>query len=338
LSRRNKQRDNSLSLQDMPEEIVLKILTYLGIKNILKMCQTSKRYHEICQDDSLWQRFDFSGKKVPTDFVHKLLEKGCKTLSLHYGLKLKGNLDFNDVSKLTHLYLDNIKAKAGVLEQISTSSRSLQALKLSNLKLNPNFKKICQQNSKTLLKLNLSGYEGLDFQSIQHIVRNCTELIDLSLYDTGISGEAMNYLANNLTPKIRKLNLGCFGSNHIRDEHIITLVSRCNNIADLDISDSRTGNNSITSIIEHLKPTLCKLNVDGTLVNCAKLSELKVMPRLKVLNCQHLKYREIRSLQKQLPHVQIVTLEERANSRKNTIFNRFDRIVLSLDYRYNCRT
>ena len=98
------------------------------------------------------------------------------------------------------------------------------------------------------------------------------------------------------------------------------------------------GNNSITSIIEHLKPTLCKLNVDGTLVNCAKLSELKVMSRLRILNCQHLRYREIRSLQKQLPHVQIVTLEERANSRKNTIFNRFDRIVLSLDYRYNCRT
>ena len=240
LSRRNKQR-NFLSLQDMPDEIVLKIFTFLEIKNILKMCQTSKRYHEICQDDSLWQRFDFSGKKVPTEFVHKLLEKGCKTLSLHYGLKLKGQLDFNEKSNLKYLCLDNIKAKAGVLEQISTSSRSLQVLKLSNLKLNPNFKKICQQNSKTLLKLDLSGYEGLDFQSIQHIVRNCTELIDLSLYDTGISGEAINYLANNLTPKIRKLNLGCFGSNHIRDEHITTLVSRCNNIVDLDISDSLTG-------------------------------------------------------------------------------------------------
>ena len=98
------------------------------------------------------------------------------------------------------------------------------------------------------------------------------------------------------------------------------------------------GNDSITSIIEHLKPTLCKLNVDGTRVDGAKLSELKVMPRLKILNCQHLKYREVRSLQKQLPHVHIVTLEERANSRKNNIFNRFDQMVVSLDYRYNCRT
>ena len=96
------------------------------------------------------------------------------------------------------------------------------------------------------------------------------------------------------------------------------------------------GNDSITSIIEHLKPTLCKLNVDETFVDGAKLSELKVMPRLKTLNCQHLKYREILSLRKQLPHVQIpATLEEEANSRKNSIFNRFDQIVLSLNYRFN---
>ena len=240
MTRRNKQRD-SLSLQDMPDEIVLKIFTYLEIKNILKMSQTSKRYHEICQEDSLWQIFDYSGKKVPTDFVHKLLEKGCTFLCLQNGSKLKGNLDFNDVSKLTDLYLDNVKAKAGVLEQITASSRSLEVLELCNLKLNPNFKKICQRNGKTLQKLDLSDYQGLDFQSIQHIVRNCTELIDLSLYDTEISEEAINYLANNLTPKIRKLNLGCFGANHIRDEHITTLVSRCNNIVDLDISYSLTG-------------------------------------------------------------------------------------------------
>ena len=75
--------------------------------------------------------------------------------------------------------------------------------------------------------------------------------------------------------------------------------------------------------------------MDGTLVDDAKLSELKVMPRLKILNCQHLQYRAIRRLRKQLPHVQIVTLKERANSRKNNIFNRFDQIVTSLSYRYS---
>ena len=75
--------------------------------------------------------------------------------------------------------------------------------------------------------------------------------------------------------------------------------------------------------------------MNDTFVDCSKLSELKVMPRLKILNCEHLQYREILSLRKQLPHVQISSWKERANSRKNNIFNRFDQIVLSLNYRFN---
>ena len=76
-----------------------------------------------------------------------------------------------------------------------------------------------------------------------------------------------------------------------------------------------TGNASITSIIEHLKPTLWKLNVDRTFANFAKLSQLKDMPRLKILNCQHLPYRDIMSLRKQMPLVKI------GKAGKNHIFN-----------------
>ena len=239
LSRRNKQSSgcsDSLSLQAMPDEIVLKILIYLEIENILKMSQTSKRFHEICQENTLWQIIDVSGsnglQRVPTAFIHKLLGKECKELTLQQ-VKLKGKLDFNDESKLEYLYLKNVKVKNGVLEQISTSSKSLQVLRFRNLKLNFNLiVNISQNNSKTLLKLNLSGCQGL-FQSIQHIVKNCTELTELNLFDTKISEYSINFLANKLTPKIRKLYLG--GIDTVRDQHITTLVRRCNAIVDLDI-------------------------------------------------------------------------------------------------------
>ena len=77
------------------------------------------------------------------------------------------------------------------------------------------------------------------------------------------------------------------------------------------------GNDSITSIIEHLKPTLCKLNVDETFVDGAKLSELKVMPRLKTLNVYFRKgsndrkrKEEIQNLRQHLPHLTIRTFYE----------------------------
>ena len=320
LSRRNKQRD-SLSLQDMPDEIVLKIFTYLEIKNILKMSQTSKRFHAICQENTLWQIADVSGskqyefKRVPTAFIHKLLGKECKELRLQQ-LKLKGKLDFNDESKLEYLYIKNVKVKNGVLEQISTSSKSLQVLRFRNLKLKFNLiVNISQNNSKTLLKVDLRGCQGL-FQSIQHIVKNCSELTELNLFDTKISQYSIKYLANKLTPKIRKLYLG--GVDNVRDEHITTLVRRCNAITDLDISGTDVTNSSINSIIEHLKPSLRKLNVNDTFVDCSKLSELRNMPMLKILFCQHLGDGEIESLRKQLPDVQIDVWEDkRAEPEKN---------------------
>ena len=333
LSRRNEQSSrcsDSLSLQAMPDEIVLKILIYLEIKNILKMSQTSKRFHAICQENTLWQIADVCGsnkyeyKRVPTAFIHKLLGKGCKELILQQ-VKLKGKPEFNDESKLEYLNLKHVKVKNGVLEQITTSSKSLQVLRLRHLELKFNLiVNISQNNSKTLLKVDLRGCQGL-FQSIQHIVKNCTELTELNLFDTKISQYSMNYLANKLTPKIRKLYLG--GVDNVRDEHITTLVRRCNAITDLHICQTDVTNNSITSIIEHLKPSLRKLNVTDTLVDCSKLSELRDMLMLKILFCQHLGDGEIQSLRKQLPDVQIDIWEEKREKSKETIiiFNCFDK-------------
>ena len=71
---------------------------------------------------------------------------------------------------------------------------------------------------------------------------------------------------------------------------------RENKIEDLEINyNNDITNNSLTSIIEHLKPTLTKLSVNHTNVNYSKLLEVKSMERLKVLNCLHLHCEEIES-------------------------------------------
>ena len=88
----------------------------------------------------------------------------------------------------------------------------------------------------------------------------------------------------------------------------------------MPISNTDVTDNSITSIIEHLKLSLRKLNVNYTLVEYSKLSELKVMSMLKILFCQHLQYEEIQSLRKQLPDVQIDIWEEkRAKPEQNEL-------------------
>ena len=71
----------SVSLPDMPDELLLKIFNYLDwdILSILKLSQTSKRFNAICQEESLWQKASLVKARIPTALVQKILEKGCRS-------------------------------------------------------------------------------------------------------------------------------------------------------------------------------------------------------------------------------------------------------------------
>ena len=85
---------------DLPNEIILKVLSYLEVKELLCCSQTSKRIRAVCRDETLYQKIDLNGKKVQTRFLEKIINKGCKDLNL-IGALLKGS-DFN-LSKKSQL-------------------------------------------------------------------------------------------------------------------------------------------------------------------------------------------------------------------------------------------
>jgi hypothetical protein len=129
--------------------------------------------------------------------------------------------------------------------------------------------------------------------------------------DVILKGEAIDYLVNNLTTKIEKLSLSCAA---ITDEQVKTLVSRCNKLTVLDLShpggsyETRrilTGN-SINHIIEHLKPTLQELNIEGCeSLGYDKLAQLRLMPHLKKLKIEMRDHDEdFQRLKKEMPHVE----------------------------------
>ena len=43
------------SLSDLPDEVVLKIISYLNLKGLAQCAQVSKRLRNICKDVSLWE-------------------------------------------------------------------------------------------------------------------------------------------------------------------------------------------------------------------------------------------------------------------------------------------
>ena len=69
-------------IESLPDEVVLKILEFISIKDVIQFGHVSKRLRKISQDESLWKTVRLFFKTVPVDFVESVINNGCKYLSL----------------------------------------------------------------------------------------------------------------------------------------------------------------------------------------------------------------------------------------------------------------
>ena len=235
---------STLQFKDLPNEVIYHVFRYLKIVDLLKCGQVSKRFRAISIDDQyLWPKtLNLCCKKVPVVLLQKLLDSGCKYLSLSEAT-LEGNLNLPKTSRLQYLNLSGFALKSASnrenSEKLLKSCYSLQKLSLSNFHLTVKLiDSTCLQNGKTLKVLDLSKcnfqHKCMNFQytaPIQQIVGNCTELKELSLHDVYLTKNSIEILVSKLTTKIEKLDL--FYMYHLRDTHVKTLkVTRCNKITD----------------------------------------------------------------------------------------------------------
>ena len=122
---------NQINLFDLPDEILLKILSNLDFVNIIKCGQVCKRIRAISHDTRLLQTINLSGKIVPAKFLQFILENGCKYLSLRNS-KIDGDIAYIKTSKLQYLECTNCFAKPKNFERILASSNSLQKLSMAS--------------------------------------------------------------------------------------------------------------------------------------------------------------------------------------------------------------
>ena len=309
------EKTKTFELGNLPDEVTLKILGYLSMKELINCGQVAKRIRAISRDETLWRKVNLHRQPwqlttVPTEFLEMILNNGCKHLTLK-GAKLVGNLGLDKTSHLSYLDLDDCEASSvKVFEDLLASCYSLEKLSLAEITLSSKIvKNMCYQNGKTLQILNLCNCDGLNLESMKHIVKNCTELreVDFSSHckDFMIHQDGFEYLANNLTPKIKKLDF--FNQKKLTDEHVTALVSRCNKITELKLNAKEISKVALMGIIGNLKLTLEKLELPGWQdIHYATLIQLKSFSRLRILDCAlTCDCCDYESLRKQLPHVSI---------------------------------
>ena len=91
---------SDLTLEDLPDEIHLKIFANLKSKDLMCCAQVSNKLRRICHDASLWQKVNLCEKKVPSELLEQILGNGCQYLSL-CDAQIKGRL--NLTKKAYHL-------------------------------------------------------------------------------------------------------------------------------------------------------------------------------------------------------------------------------------------
>ena len=103
-----------------------------------------------------------------------------------------------------------------------------------------------------------------------------------------------------VSPNVEKVGL-----DTITDKQIETLVSRCNRITKLDISEANVTDSSITSVIKHLKQSLEYLDIRLIHeISYEKVLELKSMPKLRILRYGFKSWHTM-ALRKKLPHLRV---------------------------------
>ena len=197
---------SNYQLQDLPNELLLKVQDYMETKDQIRFGQVSKRFRVI--NETMWQKVNLCEKIVPVGFIEIILNQKCQYLSL-YRAKMEGSSNLRIKSnELKYLDLSACDGNELVLEEILESCSSLEKLSMYNLK--PSTKMIstiCNQNGKTLKMLDLEGCYGLDLEAIHLIVQNCVELTEVNFAKSRLSEDSVKLLVNNLTRKVVKLSL-----------------------------------------------------------------------------------------------------------------------------------
>ena len=141
-----------LNFQDLPDELILKILRYSETKDLIFFGQVSKRIRKISRDSTLWVTANLVKKIVKTELLEMILSNGCKILNISnsdvvgtLSSNIKSQLRFLDLSARTTRILDgygSIKKKHSketmdVFEELLFSCSFLQHLNIEGLLLTP---------------------------------------------------------------------------------------------------------------------------------------------------------------------------------------------------------
>ena len=304
-----------LDIELLPNEILVKIFSYLTIKELYKCGHVSKKFRQISHDKSFWKCVNLYNQRISCQFVAQILQLGTEYLNLYGAILLddgdtdilpKNNLKYLNLafSSVTDTFLVKLLRSSVSIEKISLREVNQKHIRFRNFAQEKNHQlevKLQRSmyidyllpNTKILTTLDLSNNKGnmykLNSKSMKDILLNCVELKEANFEGQIFDVE---FFAKNLTPKIEKLNIS--HNKGFIHEHVLSLVKRCKNINELDLdgcdldidrfdTDLEYGavesQNCLIAISKYLSQSLVKLQLPNHSILYHEF--LKSLPKLQ---------------------------------------------------------
>ena len=281
---RKRQKMTDCQFYDLPDEIILRVMSNLKAKELIQCGQVSWRIRNISHDKSIWQNVDLSGKKVSTDFVEMILSNRCKYLNLTDSILKRGNLSLRKKSNwmdLISLDLSGCVSSSDDLEELLASCNSLETLSLFNIGLTQKMVDSACENGKQLKYLQCGG--KTKWKMSEKLLDSCHSLEEVMLQHIRLTSKMIKSLCfkNHLT--LQKVDFSfCKG---LKLKSIKLIVNNCIEIKELKLGDSLS-KRSLTYLVNNLttKIEILSLRYQDNLDDVHVMDLVKRCKRLSVLD------------------------------------------------------
>ncbi|XP_061656801.1 S-phase kinase-associated protein 2 [Syngnathoides biaculeatus] len=279
-SRKRKECLSGISWDHLPDELILRILFYLPLRDLLRTSVICRRWHRLAFDESLWNSVDLEGVTNMGPALHQVLKTGVRRLRCPRGFINDLQITATCTLKIAEIDLSSSIVTTPTLERIFCQCNLLECASLEGLQLSDNIVNGLAQNLQ-LRQLNLSGCFNFSADSLAHMLQSCCRIEQLNISWCHFNGHHVKSIVSNVSSTVTHLNLSGYRDGLILDD-VKVLVKRCPGILTLDLSDS-------TQLLADCFPVL---------------SELKHLLHLSLSRCYHIHIAALTDLRKTFPTLQ----------------------------------
>ncbi|EFO86817.1 CRE-SKPT-1 protein [Caenorhabditis remanei] len=265
-----RKRDNPFKKYQVPDEIVDVIFSNLRKRDLLSAMQVCQQFYAVGHVSRNWTITDVMERPITELTLITLMKRKIRILRLA-GAKPDPISRVNvrmfascmlGTSRIECLDLSRANLTVRQLLILLKPCRKLQCLSVEGNVLDDQVAS-CISDNKNLRELDISMTRGISINGARMISQKCNNLEQLNASWCGLSEPILRVIIDNITDKLRKLNLsGSIREDGLNDELVDAFSSKADNITDLDLSDNGQLGDAVVATIMARFPKLTHLSLN----------------------------------------------------------------------------